>query len=441
MVVWPAAYFLAALLPRIAMLLYGAVFADDLWHGPGGHMVSLRFLNAAELALWQAIFGKQFLLGPAVKIIVALYTAGFCIVLRASLLRWGAPAIVASVAPLLIPLHPIWNTFLGWNATGVYVLSLLFVALGYFWLSTDRTILGVIAVAIGLSGYQVHAGLLPALILIELVLRREGLRTLIRRAIACAAAGVLYGVAILVSGAKAWGDRGIGTSGGGSLRGMIDNLAAVTQPLLSFWLGTNVAWKWWRAPFVVFAIASRKLFWMPIAMPLLAAAVILPLNVVPTGPRVAGAIWTASVLSIVPLLARCSRNVVIAIALLFAAIAVPVSIADANRRVEAWRIDRAMMAALRKDASGHLIVLERTNVKGAATQQRPIVLQNFQPVTAWQHSNTVECPEWLFEYEGKFRVVESGGANWTFGGRTMFAEWHHDRAARVTRVRLFAPPS
>jgi hypothetical protein len=451
--VWPSAYFLAALLPRIAAVFQGAVFADDLWHGPSGHLVSLRFLNVAELALWQGIFGDDYLVTAAPKIIAAIYTVALCSVLRAMLLRFEVAPICASLVPLLIPLHPIWNTFIVWNVTGVYVLSLFFVSLGYYWLINERAVPGVVAIAIGVSGYQVHAGLLPALFIFELAMRRE--MPWLRRALACVAGGALYGAAIAIAslaGVKAWGGRGIGDGAHNTWRGMLDNLATLTQPLLSYWLGVKTAWKLWRVPFVIFAfgtaLVAKKRGVLPIAMPVLAAAVVLPLNVLPTGPRVAGAIWIAAVLSLVPLLAAAPRKVLIASVALFVVIAVPVCVTDTGNRVRAWRADREIANAIgaywdragvaRRDVT---IVVERIGT-ARAEESRPIVLQNFRPVTIWEHSNAIMCPEWLFPYFGGFQFSETQrGSVWESGGRSLFGEWHHDRAARVTRLRLWSPPA
>jgi hypothetical protein len=452
---WAAlvAYFAAALLPRIAAVFQGAVFADDLWHGPGGHLVSLRFLNVAELALWQTLFGDGYLLGAAPKIITALYTAALCGVLRALLLRWQIAPFCATLVPLLIPLHPLWNTFFSWNATGVYVLSLVFVALGYYWLTFDRVAFALAAIAIGVSGYQVHAGLLPALIVFEVALRRE--TPWLRRALFSGAGVALYGLAVMsmfLIGVKAWGARGIGVGRDSTWRGMIDNLAVITQPFLSYWFGEPAAWRWWRAPFVGLAAATafigRRLAMLPIVMPVLAAAVILPLNVSPTGPRVAGAIWVAAVLSLVPLLGRCSRGILIAIVLVFAAIAIPVCITDTDNRVRAWKADREVADAIgayweragvtRREVT---VFVEPSNIASSATLSRPIVMQNYARVTMWDYSNVIVCPEWFVTYYARMNFSNvARGSRWERGGASLFAQWEHDRAARVTRVRVLRRP-
>jgi hypothetical protein len=169
---WFIVYFAAALLPRLSPLLSGTVFADDFVHLPIGHLLSYRFLNCAELAFWQGLFGSDYLLGSAPKIIGALYTAGLCTLLRSTLRGWGARGRLAALLPLVLPLHPIWNTFVAWNVVTVYVLSLLLIVLGYRCLgrNSEWTTLGVLLMSAGISGYQVHAGLLPALIYAELTL-------------------------------------------------------------------------------------------------------------------------------------------------------------------------------------------------------------------------------------------------------------------------------
>ena len=67
---WFALFFAAALLPRLSIVTERMAFADDLIHRPGGHLLSYRFLNYAELWVWEALAGRDYLLGIAPGVVV-----------------------------------------------------------------------------------------------------------------------------------------------------------------------------------------------------------------------------------------------------------------------------------------------------------------------------------------------------------------------------------
>ncbi|HEY0142838.1 MAG TPA: hypothetical protein VGF48_18200 [Thermoanaerobaculia bacterium] len=402
------AAFALALLPRLSPLLAGTLFADDFVHLPRGHLESYRFLNWGELALWQWLFGPAYLQTIAPKIIGALYTAVLLVLLRAFLLRVNLPAWPM----LLVPLHPLWNVFVAWNVCAVYVLSLVLIAGGYLLLMRDQKTPGVVLIALGVSGYQVHAGLLPALWLLDRNVRRA----------AFSAGGVLlYLISTKIAaltGLTTWGGRGMSFENvRAQLGAAIDNLAVMTQPLLSFYGSEPIAWRFWWLPFVIVAVLLRRSA-VHLAAPAVAALVILPLNVAPTGPRVAAAIWIALLLAMIPLL----RNRLAAAAL--ALLLIPITLADAHNRTVAWRIDQATRAAMR----GEIVIAPGTP---ARFEGRPIVMQNFNAVTPRTYSNVINWPEW---YLGRVRRVD-GLTLERIDGQTPFASWMYEGNTTYVLVR------
>jgi hypothetical protein len=394
---WFVAYFLAALLPRLSPLLSGGPFADDLVHLPEGHLASYRFLNYFELGLWRFVFGPDYLLGRAPKIIAALYTAALCFALRAVLRSWAErPRIEFSILALLIPLHPLWNVFIAWHVAGVYVLSLLLIVTGYALLAARPTA-GVLLIALGVSGYQVHVGLLPALLFAEFSLRRT---PLVRRVLQCAAAVALYIVATKITalaGLQTWSGRGLGLAT--SLRPLTNNVALLTQPLLSFYVGMAAAWRWWPLPFAVLAAIAattrpRRWAFAAVVLPVAAGGVILLQNTSASGPRVAAAIWIATLLAAIH-----SRPATIALALV-AAMAIPITLTDAANRTRAWRADQQILAQL---PAGAPVAIVRSNAN-VPVEARPIVMQDYQPVVWLDYSNVHSQPEWFFARYGH-RVV------------------------------------
>lgn len=401
-----AAAFALALLPRLSPLLAGTAFADDFSHLPEGHLQSYRFLDWAELALWRWVFGPSYLVTAAPKIIGALYTAILCVLLRAFFLRFKLPVWPV----LLVPLHPLWSVFIAWHVCAVYPLSLALIVGGYLLLLRDQKALGTILIALGVSGYQVHAGLLPALWFIDRDKRRA----------AWSSAGValylLMTIAAKFAGLATWGDRGLSLANL-QLRAPIDNLAVLTQPLLSFYATKEIAWRLWWLPFVLLALASWKRGWMMIA-PLLAALVVVPLNVAVTGPRVTAAIWIALLIAIAPLL---RHRAVVAIAAL---VLIPITLADAHNRTIAWRIDQQTRAAMRGEV---------TYAFGGAAAQfdgRPIVMQNFRPVTPREYSNVVQSPFWFLSNARKVNTLTLSRID----GRNAFASWMYE--GNGTRVLI-----
>lgn len=446
---WFAVFFLLALLPRLSPVLAGTSFADDLEHTPRYHLQSHRLMNYVELATWQAVAGQRYLIGSLPKIVACFYSALLCLMLRAALTGFGAPLAAATAVAILVPLHPIWNTFILWNVTGVYLLSLFLLIAGYWLLFRGRTVAGILLIATAISGYQTHVGLLPALIFAE---RPSRLR---RRLLECGAAAALYLLAVQLIGVQTWGGRGLQADLGG-LRGkvqpVLDNLATLTQPLISFYLGLEASWRFWLVPFALVSLLSLILtrrLWTPmavVALPLLAAAVILPLNVSPTGPRIAAPIWLAALIAATPLLDR--KWIVLA----FAAIALPVSIAEASNWTRAWQADMQTVAGVRRfwldrgvDPAEVTIVLARATLPSPSPPGwigRPIVLQNFQPVTPWTYSNVLCCPRPLFRAFGGPKVeweesVSHGTVPVT--GHSPVAQWGHDPARRQTLLTRLKP--
>lgn len=425
---WFGVYFLAALLPRLSTLVSGTVFADDLIHLPQGHLLSYRFLNYFELALWQWLFGPDYLLTIAPKIIAALYTAGLCSVLRAMLLSWsGSRFVPASALVLLIPLHPLWNTFIAWNVAGVYVLSLLLVAAGYAALD-QRPALGIFIIALGISGYQVHVGLLVPLLYAEYVLRKA---PLVRRALQCGAAAALYLIATQIAalaGLQTWGDRGLALQL--THKPITNNLAVITQPLLAFYGSLEAAWSHWEWAFVLLALiaatARPRLFALaPLVLPTAAAAVLLATNASASGSRVAAAIWIAMLFATIH-----SRAAMIAMAV-FTILLLPVTLIDAENRTRAWDADRAILARIPPGAEVATIRTGRTPELPPEWRTRPIMLEPFVPVTPFDYSSVRTQPEWFFTRFGRRLVPPRPGVP-TIDRTTL--QWMPD--ARTSSSRL-----
>ncbi|HYH10667.1 MAG TPA: hypothetical protein VEK11_26725 [Thermoanaerobaculia bacterium] len=391
---WFVAYFAAALLPRLSPLLSGAVFSDDLIHVPAGHLLSYRFLNYLELGFWQTVFGPAYLLGSAPQIIASFYTAALCSAIRAVLRSWaGVPRLEFSVLALLIPLHPLWNTFISWHVTGVYALSLFLIVIGYALLAS-RPMAGVLLIALGVSGYQVHLGLVAPLLFAELSLRKT---PLVRRVLQCGAAAALYVIATKIAalaGLTTWGGRGMGLAA--SFHPLTNNLAVIAQPLLSFYVSVEAAWRGWSAIFAILALIAaihRPRRWAPapLVLPVAAAAVVLATNAPDSGPRMAAAIWIATLLAAIH-----SRAATIAL-VVFTLLALPVTLTDAENRTRGWRADQRILALL---PAGAPVAIVRSSFDDPPLppewQSRPIVMQDFQAVTPFSYSNVHTQPEWFF---------------------------------------------
>jgi hypothetical protein len=481
MLAWTPLFFLLAILPRLSTVLAGTTFRDDFVHIPSGHLLSHRLTNFLELGWWMAIVGDRYLIGSVPKLIAAAYTAMLCWSVRSLLLRWNVSVVAATTLAILIPLHPIWNTFISWNVCAVYVLSLLLMVLGYTCLTRETLrsfVGGVLLLYLGVASYQVHIGLLLALIVFELAQRRPLSWAFAgRRLGATAAVLALYGVSSLglsALGYTTWGGRGLSPVNFAHLRrnaqAIMDNLATLTQPLLSFAGGVEVSWRWWWLPYLVAAIATgavvlarnrdvlRALITasLPIAMPVCAAAVILPLNVGATGPRVAGAIWIALLFALAPLFDRAiimrGRLLAWCIVSVLAALAATVSVADAQNRTRAWKSDLEVVNSIRRYWSAQHVPLSTVTIaitppETASAQtgwaSRPIVLQNFSAVTPLNHSNILYAPEYFFPAFGLTRVTNSTELVVPNVGNRMetaTTRWTHLRESRTTVVTPFQSP-
>lgn len=75
----------------------------------------------------------------------------------------------------------------------------------------------------------------------------------------------------------------------------------------------------------------------------------------------------------------------------------------------AWKADQRTVAAIAAPA-GTTVQLYRTDTPLRREQEdRPIVMQNFEPVAALDYSNVLHHPSWFFEWYG-FDVVDTGTA-------------------------------
>jgi len=465
---WLLAFFLLALLPRLSTVLARTAFADDLIHTPQGHLLSHRFTNFVELGWWTTIFGDRYLIGATPKIIASIYTAFLCLAIRALLLRWRVSPLAATLVAILIPLHPIWNAFIVWNVCGVYVLSLLLLVLGYTALvhETPRhRIAGVLLLVAGIGSYQIHIGLLPAMIALELFFAPvRSWRIVARRVTAVVIAIALYAIAskaLDLAGLHTWGSRGVSlTRFTKKLQPMFDNIATLTQPLLSYFGSIEIAWRFWWLPFlaiaafagIVIAILDRRPLRAlvvaigVVALPIIAASVILPLNVQPTGPRVSAAIWLSLLLALVPLLDRVfalrARMEMLALVALLGTLACIVAVADARNRARAWEYDLDVLNAIREDWTSRGVPIDSVTIEihrpplpaGAIDDGRPIVLQNFKEMTPRDYSNVIRWPHFFFPAFGfHVRTTSSDALPGDLNYET-FAAWKSDAATRTTIV-------
>jgi hypothetical protein len=97
------------------------------------------------------------------------------------------------------------------------------------------------------------------------------------------------------------------------------------------------------------------------------------------------------------------------------------------------------------EASQVTVVLARTRMPSASPPEwlgRPIVLQNFSPVTPWTYSNVVWFPQPFFRASGMPNVRwedEVPHGTPPVSGRSAVAQWSHDVPARQTLVTRFVP--
>ena len=172
-------YYVIWFIPRISPIQENVLMLDDFFQKPVGHLYSFRPLLFAELGFWNSMFGKGYLTSATPKLLAGVYLSFISLVTVALLRRWGVSLLIASLIPIFYISHPIINEFSLWNILVSCNLSILLILLGYYVMedasSPRRIILGVIFMTLGISGYQIHVGLLPVLFIGELAIKRAAL--------------------------------------------------------------------------------------------------------------------------------------------------------------------------------------------------------------------------------------------------------------------------
>jgi hypothetical protein len=322
-------------------ILENVLKAEDFNHLPEGHLISYRPLLYVDLLFWNYLLGKQYLLTAAPKVLAGIYISVTGLLSVSLLRRWNIPISVAIVTPIFYFSHPVLNEISLYNVEAPYNLSILLIVLGYLILkdalSYSRIVPAIFLLALGLSSYQIHSILLIILIAGEFAIKRltnlpftwyELLRKLAIMLIAV----FLYWVYIKFSqtflGIHSWGDRGFISFSSMQLadyisdkwHGITNMYANLFQAIISFYWGKNAAFQIWeQIPIglsvitLLISLYNKRSVYdtvlfvsLPIFFPLLAAFVLLPLNVTPMGWRICGPIVYAFIISLVPILTMIS---------------------------------------------------------------------------------------------------------------------------------------
>lgn len=457
-------YYVLWIIPRISPLFANVLFADDFVHDPHWHLLSFRPLLYADLWFWNHFLGADYLMTATPKVLAGIYLSLTGLLTVDLLRRWGIPLMVAVAIPVFYISHPIINELSLWNVVAPYNLSLLLIVLGYWVLgdasSSVRVLSAVSFIALGISGYQIHAGLPPVLIIGEVLLKRLGgipcSRAEIMRKIAVfATALVAYLVYVEVSrwlGYSSWGNRGLSSLWTASLpdyfsdkwHGISNMFANVFQSLISFYFGMETSWHAWKwVPIIVglatmasgiYAGRSRTdimLFSVtPVLLPGLATLVLLPLNVTPSGWRVCGPVLYAFCLALVPVLTLIMKSddatamertlkkqvfsrtvIVMGIAVFWVVMTFPVVAYDGGLRVMGNKQELETLQSVESfwknkgiERGGYAVAVYPINnvslMKRYAGEKGRDIVINFNRIVSYDYSNLVNgfWPQFLMHY-------------------------------------------
>jgi len=391
-----AIYFALWLVPRIAPIKANVMMAEDYCNVPAVHLGTYRPLLFADLALWNAVIGKEYLQTVFPKLLAGVYIslAGLFTVLM--LRRWGSPMLVALLIPVFYVTHPIVNELSLWNLITGLNLSLLLIVIGYFLLgdvsSKKQAFAGFFFMATGVSGYQIHAGLLPVLFIGEFIIKRVngipfGLKESAQKVIIIVAVMATYfayfAIARSILGYHDYGSRGLPSLSSSTLtvflsdkwHGITNMYANLFQSMISYYFGIESSWRYWKwispalgaATFFAALSAGRSktdalLFsFTPVLLPVFATLVLLASDVTPSGWRVCAPTLYAFCLSLTPLMTLMIRGrsqriiepgresyainkvVPVVVTLLWLAFSFPVIAYDGDLRVQAKEQDERLL--------------------------------------------------------------------------------------------------
>ena len=174
-------FFVAAILPRLMLILAGASQADDWAHTFSAHLASYRPVAALELWTMQSLFGENYLTYKLPKILSAIwYALSFTALLRLTL-QFGVPAMLFILLGATALMHPIFNELILWGVLStlgfVTFLGVVGVTLVYVGKSSVARVVGLILLSLGAAGSQIGAAIGAGVVLAELSYR--GLRATI----------------------------------------------------------------------------------------------------------------------------------------------------------------------------------------------------------------------------------------------------------------------
>jgi len=343
MTVCAAVYFLLWYAPRIAPVKANVLMADDFTADPSVHLLSYRPLLYADLWFWNHVLGKGYLMTVMPKILAGIYSSLIAILTLDLLRRWRIPLLISSIIPVFYLSHPIVNELSLWNTIASCNLSILFILLGYWVmgdaLSLRRSIPAILFMTLGVSGYQIYAGLFAVLMIGEYVIKniynipfppREAVRKTAVIIVALAIYALYVKISQSVFGLYDFGHRSFISFESAAMadftyakwHGMSNMFANVFQPLISFYFGVEASWRAWKwipvglgfLTLVISLFARRSgtdtvLFGLtPIFLPALATLILLPMNATPSGWRVCGPVLYAFSLSLVPALSLIMKS-------------------------------------------------------------------------------------------------------------------------------------
>jgi len=468
-------YFILWLTPRMAPIEANVLMADDFTQDPRTHLLSYRPLLYADLWFWNLIMGNGYLMTMFPKLLAGIYLSLAAMVTFELLQRWGISLLVSLIIPVFYLSHPIVNELSLWNTIASCNLSMLLILIGYQVMgdsfSLQRTVYAIFLIALGVSGYQIYAGLLVVLIIGEPIIKKINnihfsAREVVRKTMIIFIALAIYVLYIKISqnvfGLYDFGNRSFVSPVSSTMadfvdtkwHGMSNMFANVFQSLISFYFGAKAsfhAWKWVPIgmgclTLIISLLAKRS--WhdtaffalTPVLLPALATSILLPINATPSGWRVCGPVLFAFSLSMVPTLSLIMKSdaiptirstihkrifgktaVVTGIAVFWLAITIPVITYHSSLRVIANKKEletlRSMDTFWKERGlvrGGYMVAVypadNASRRKTFVSEEGRDIVINFNRVVSYDYSNLVKgfWPQFLMHY-GYRPLTESAG--------------------------------
>ena len=400
------AFLVAALAPRLSLILAGVAYADDWAAGYNtvqAHLASYRPVSAGELWLMQSILGEDYLTLRLPKLLSAIWYALSLTLLMHIALIHRVPRFLFLLLGLATLLHPAFNELILWGVLSPFamgsMLSVAGAAIVYGSGSFKYRAAGIILMCMGAAASQMASVIGACLLVTELAHR--GVAALLsdkRKELVWRLAMVFIpptcALVILiflrnVLGYSDFESRTVGLSSvspTGYLRDkfyVVSNaIANLYQAPLGVSLGSNIALRaFWpivlsATPLLaVLLILSRvglyRAIWIALSIPLALAIALSPLfaaTAMPTGYRILNNLFLVFCLALsvalVPFWAQIRSRILVCIAISLVGISFTwSSLADINVRSAAWNQDLVWLdeakASLQKTSARNVVLCSR----------------------------------------------------------------------------------